>query len=230
MLNKLKSISKTILIILVIIFLAWGLTRLRDCGKPKPQVSPTEATQDSRIERKEYTPVSIPIIKDKPPVKQENLPIPKEQVKTTIVVKTHTPEGTGPVTADVTLVIDKQDKVYLTKDSPQEVKVTSVTWKPKVFELGHRFSYTFAYNFEGTYHCLSYNPVRIGKFYIGADLGMGTRDEVITGYMVGVSVKYPIFSIISAPGESSRLDALVVLGRDFLGERIYVGFGFSFGN
>lgn len=207
-----KRIFKLILIF-SLIWLLGSLALYRQCNKPLPEVDKNDYLLPSDTYRPPI--IKLPFTKDKAPVKEKFLPIPKKDVKTTIVIKD---PGSG--TGKVTIIIDKKGKIYKSTDTPEDVKIEVTHWKPKLFEIKPRFSYVLAYR-DQVYHCLSLNVLRVGKFYLGGEVGVSMSDYDFDGYLLGVSGKYHFMTLDFATGQ--KITAFAVLGYDFLCKKAYVG-------
>jgi hypothetical protein len=211
-----KNVSKVFKIIAIIsaVLLLGSIVLQKRCDKPVPEVAQNEYL----LPAEKYTPplVKIPLLtKDKPPVSKANLPIPKKDVKTTIVVKNPIPGA-----RDITLVIDKEGKIYKSKDTPEDAKIEVTTWKPRLFDVKPRFGYSGVYS-DQFYHCLSLDVIRIGKFYAGGEVGISLSGSDIDGYLLGLSGKYHFATLGFVGG--GRIDVLATLGWNFLDKRAYAG-------
>ena len=151
--------------------------------------------------------IKIPFItKDKQPIPNEELPVPKKEVDKTITITLPDKK--------IDLVIDKKGEVYPTKTVPSEVKISVTTWKPKLFEFGWKFGYSGVFDGQVTYHCLSLDALRLGRFSFGSEIGVGGN---VNKLLIGLSGKYQILEITQT-GKIS-----VVGGWNFIGNRAYVG-------
>jgi len=221
--SKVWSILSKTLLLLAVLFIIWGLIALQHWHKKRAVVAPSGSEgHDYKITEKIYTPpiVKLPFIKDKQPIKDDMLPISKENVSKTIGITM--PAEKGEVKLE--LVVDKKGNVYKTKDFPEGVEVVVTKWQSKLIEFGITFSYSLACTFKGSvFHCLSVDVVRIGNLLLGADAGLGVKQSYVSGYLVGLSGKYKLL-VLGTPSETSKGVVLSGLfGRDFLEERFYVG-------
>lgn len=171
------------------------------------------------VEKEKFTipTVKLPFVKSKQPIKDEDLPIPKKDVATTIkIVPNNLPPGIK--MGEVKLVIDKKGNVYRTKDTPDTVKIEVVEWKPKLISLDFNLGYSLVYNGE-TFHCLSLDVLRIWKLHFGGDIGIHTNfefKEFLAGPSVGIK-----FGEVKIFGLKTELD--LTFGKDFLNQKFYGG-------
>lgn len=171
------------------------------------------------VEKKTYTPppVKIPFVRDKQPIKSEDLPIPKKEVATTIkIVPNDLPPGIK--MGEVKLIIDKKGNVYKAKDTPDNIKIEVVDWKPKLISLNFDLGYSFVYNGE-SFHCLSLDILRVWIFHFGGEIGTHVNlefKEFLAGPSVGVKI-----GEIKFLGLKTNID--LTFGKDFLNQKFYGG-------
>jgi len=202
-----KKIFKLI-IIFSIIWLIGSIILYKQYKKPMPEVAENEYLLPSEI----YKPplIKIPFIKDKAPVSKANLPIPRKDVKTTIVVTSPVPDA-----KKITLIVDKKGKVYKSKDTPKDVEIKVTHWKPPFFGLQNKWGVGIAMDIPPDLSfILSWDTIRIWRLYFGVDLGTNFTDYGFTDFWVGTSVKYKIL-------KNNNLFALA--GYNWIEKVLYVG-------
>jgi len=223
--SKVWSILSKTLLLLAVLFIIWGLIALQHWYKKRAVVAPGGSEgHDYKIVEKIYTPpiVKLPFTKDKQPIKDDMLPIPKESVLKTIGITV--PAEKGEVKLE--LVVDKKGNVYKTKDFPEGVEVVVTKWQSKLIKFGITFSYSLACTFKGSFfHCLSVDVVRVGNLSLGVDAGLGVGQSYISGYLVGLSGKYKLLALSS---HKTNFTLSGLFGRDFLHERFYAGLNLRF--
>ena len=210
--NKLKKIGKIIAIISAVLLLG-SIILHKQCDKPLQE--PTK--NEHLIQPEKYTlPVfDVPFLTKKAPVKKRNLPIPKKDVRTTIVV-----ENPIPGARDITIVIDKKGKVYRSKDTPEDVEIKVTTWKPALFGLQSSWGIGIAMDIPPDLSfILSWDTIGIWKLYFGVDLGAKLTEYGLKDAWLGISVKYKIL-------RNNNLFALV--GYNWMNKTPYVGVSLRF--
>lgn len=180
-----KKIFKIIAIISVILLLG-SIALHKKCDKPLQEPDINEYLLQSDTYRPPI--VKLPFTKDKAPVKKKYLPIPKKDVKTTIIVKSPVPGA-----RDITLIVDKKGKIYRSKDTPEDVKIEVTHWKPALFGLQNKWGIGIIMDIPPDLSfALSWDPIRIWKLHFGLDLGIKMEDQRIQEFWLGASVKYRI--------------------------------------
>lgn len=175
-----------IIMIVALVWLLGSIALYKACDKPLQEPDINEYLLQSDTYRPPI--VKLPFTKDKAPVKKEYLPIPRKDVKTTIIVKSPVPSA-----RDITLIVDKKGKVYRSKDTPEDAKIEVTHWKPALFGLQNEWGIGVIMNIPPDLSfALSWDPIRIWKLHFGLDLGAKFSNYGLTKAWVGVSVKYRI--------------------------------------
>lgn len=205
--KKIKKIFIAIAIIAAVL-LVGSIILHKQCNKPLQQIDKNEYLLPSETYRPPI--VKIPFTKDKVPVSKRNLPIPKKDVRTTIVVK-------NPVLGaeDITIVIDKKGKIYKSKDTPGDIKIEVTEWKPALLGLQSKVGVGMVVGIPPDLSfALSWDAIRIWKLHLGLDLGVKFIDYKLTDPWVGTSVKFKIL-------RNNNLFALA--GYNWMDKTPYVG-------
>lgn len=183
---KIKKVFKIIAIISAILLLG-SVVLYKKCDKPLQEVAKNAYLLPSGS----YQPplVNIPFLtKGKAPVSKMNLPIPKRDVKTTIIVKNPVPGA-----KDITIIVDKKGKVYRSKDTPKDTKIEVTHWKPALFGLQNEWGIGVIMKIPPDLSfALSWDVIRIWKLHFGMDLGAKITNYGLTDAWIGTSVKYRI--------------------------------------
>lgn len=175
--------------IVALVWLLGSIALYRVCDEPlrEPDINAYLLQSDT------YRPpiIKIPFVKDKAPVSKKNLPIPKKDVRTTIVV-----ESTVPDARNITLIVDKKGKVYRSKDTPEDVKIRVTHWKPAFFGLQNKWGVGIIMDIPPDISfALSWDPIRIWKLHFGLDLGIRPASaHSFEDAWIGTSVKFRILS------------------------------------
>lgn len=212
----LKRYLVTACVILLILAVVFAIFKIRSC-REKVIEKAIELEGNASIPEGVYRPpvVEIPFIRNKnQPVKERDLPIPKKNIEKTISVKL---SGARPL--NFSLVVDKKGHIYKTKDSPKDVEINIVKWKPKLLEFRVRPGYSLAYS-NGLYHCLSLDLMRIWEIYFGADIGLGVKEQHVRDFLFGMSAKGKIFTLRFS---KVKADVSLVLGWNLLSNKTYFG-------
>ena len=162
--------------------------------------------------------IKLPFQKNKQPVKQEDLPIPKEKVSKSISIALTGVEKNKSIKFD--LVVDKKGHLYETKNVPKNVVIKTTIWKQKFISPGFRFGYTIAFS-GGFYHCLSLDYLRIWKIYLGSEIGLKIGEGVLNELLIGLSLKYRFASLVFEGG--SPIDVSLTTGFNFINYLPYGG-------
>lgn len=206
---KLIAISSAILLFLSIC----GVFNKQHQEKPLNLELPNKY----QIQEEKYNPPIIPIlIKDKQPIKDEYLPIPKKDIAKTITIET---PDTGLGLDKFTLVISKEGDIYKTTDFPEDVQVKITAWKPRLFSIKPTVGYTLIIH-PSTYHCLTLDMLRIYETYIGVDAGIHIENQEIMDYLLGFSMKT---RIIIFKFLKTDIKLMITTGYDILNKNIYLG-------
>jgi len=215
-LSIVNNILRSGLLLILVLALIWGVIQLQKCNEPK-----VETPSSPAIKKEVYRPpvVKTPITPDKPPVEKKKLPIPSELVKRTIELKTETLEGR---TINIILVEDKKSNFYTV--AGQEVKVTITEWKPKLIAPEFKFGYSLVAS-NKIYHCLSLDYIRVWRFYLGSEIGVGVKNRYFDDYLIGLSLKYKIWEL--SDNKNSYLFSLTA-GYNFLNSKPYIGINLKF--
>lgn len=181
MINKIKRILMGIGVIGIIFGLIW---LQRSCPKRQQRAG----QQDYLIEEETYRrpTINIPILVPQPPVAKKLLPIPSQTIKKTIEIEVPPSEDL----TKVTLIIDKEDRIFTTKDTPKDVVIKATTWKPRLFAFDFKFGYTLAFDGHNLSHCLALDYFRIHKFYFGSDIGVAMSEQEFQLKLIGLAVRY----------------------------------------
>ena len=185
MVITIKKVAKIVAIISAVLLLG-SIVLHKKCDKPLQEPTKNEYLLPSDTYRPPI--IKIPFTKDKAPVSKKNLPIPKKDVRTTIVVKNPVPGA-----KDITIVIDKKGKVYRSKDTPEDVEIKVTTWMPTLFGLQSKWGIGITMDIPPDLSfTLSWDTIRIWKLHLGVDLGVKLEDQGVAGIWLGTSVKYKI--------------------------------------
>lgn len=156
--------------------------------------------------------VRLPFTKNRQPIKDSDLPIPKKDIDKIIVI-----EGGAKI------VIDKKGKIYRSKDTPQDIRIDVTRWQPKFLDFETKFGYALIFSKE-TYHCISIDLFRIWKVHIGPEVGaLNSRWE--PKWFLGVSGKYR-FGGLDLFGLKANFLALA--GWSFTEKNFYGGLSLKF--
>jgi len=208
-----KKIGKTSAIISVVLFAAIFLFHDRCPDKPRKMIP----IQETAIEEEIYRPpiIKIPFItKDRQPIKDKDLPIPKKDIAKTI-------EIIQPKSKEAVVIIDKKGKIYKSKDTPKEVEIKVTTWKPRLFEVKPQVGFTGALTIYplDLYPCLSLDILRIWKLYFGGDLGVKIERGRFTDVFYGIAARYMILP---------KNNIFATAGWEFKHKTIYIGLTLRF--
>lgn len=206
--EKIKKIAKIIAIISAVL-LVGSIVLHKKCDKPLQEVAKNAYLLPSGS----YQPplVNIPFLtKGKAPVSKVNLPIPRKDVKTTIIVKNPVPGA-----KDITIIVDKKGKVYRSKDTPEDARIEVTHWKPALLGLQSKWGIGVAIDIPPDLSfTLSWDIIRIWRLHFGADLGGRLADYGFADFWIGTSVKYKIL-------KNNNLFALA--GYNWINKTPYVG-------
>ena len=185
------------------------LIAARSCRPTPPATPAAPELPGVTVTRETYTPpvVRLPFSKAKSPVPAEKLPIPKEDVRTSIVI---TPPGGGAPTA---IIVDKRgDMIPIA--APPGTTLTIVKWRAPLLGVKHHFSLGLVYC-ERPALVLSYDPVRIWRFRLGLDAGIYSDRKTA---FAGASIKFHALTI-----QELRLQIHAVAGYEVMKRIVYVG-------
>lgn len=179
-----------------------------------------EATgKDYKVPEKTYTPpiIKLPFTKDKQPIPNERLPIPKKQIAKTIEITT---EPGAPNKIDI--IIDKKGQIYLPKDIPQTVHVVATAWKPKFIDFSIAPSAGLMADSQNLYASFSLTVIRIGRLNLGGTAGIPIYTKA-TGlrFLLGPSLSYPIMET----SIDSNIKINIVTGYNLVNKSIFGGVG-----
>ena len=198
--------------IALIIGTALALGSLRRCRDEVPVFEPSAGGLAAPLPAAHYAPpiIKLPFVKTHQPVVDANLPIPASRVRETIVLKPSVQES------PITLVIDRRGEIYTSNDTPAETSIAVTRWRPPVIEFCNRFSAGILIS-DNAYVALGYDPLKIWRFYFGADIGRSLVDSAL---IIGTAVRFRITGT-----EPDRLNVTVSVGNDWARSKLYVGIG-----
>jgi len=211
--SKLKKIGIIIAIISAALLLG-SIVLHKQCDKPVQEITENEYLLQPKVYKAPL--IKIPFIKAKrQPVKDKDLPIPKRNVRTTIIV-----ENPVPGARDITLVIDRKGKVYRSKDTPEDARIEVTEWKPALFGLQSKWGIGVTMDIPPDLSfALSWDTIRIWKLHFGVDVGVKFASYGFTDFWVGTSMKYKIL-------KNNNLFALV--GYNWTDKAPYIGVSLRF--
>lgn len=213
---KIKKICIVAGVLSALFLATYFFISIQKCSdKPVQQV----AKNENLITEETYRPpiVKIPFTKSpKQPIKDKDLPIPKKDVDKTIEITV----PPSPKPKKIKIVIDKDGKIYKSKDTPKDIKIEVTKWRPRLIDIKPRFGYSLVYQGQA-YHCLTLDVLRIGKFYAGGEAGISMNNYDLDGYLLGLSGKYHCLTFDFFGG--AKIYAFAALGYNFLDKKIYAG-------
>jgi len=220
-LTILKCIKGIVGLIIGILIIAFVVNLLHDKGDPG--LIPLPQENKHRIMEMTYRPpiISLPWQKDKAPIKEEKLPIPKKRVDKVIQIEVPIPGSEETITTEI--IIDKKGEVYKATDTPEDTRIKVTKYKPRLFDLDFRLGYSCVVS-DHIYHCLSFDYLRAGRFYLGSEFGIAQKGNSVGGkYLIGLSLKYKIFEI-GDWNKSGGVGFNAVAGWNLMGNMVYGGF------
>lgn len=206
-----KKIFKIIAVISVVL-LVGSVALHKQCDKPI-QIEPDN---EFKLPVEIYRPplVKLPWKSHQKPVAARKLPIPTKDIDKTISIG-----------ENVVLIIDKKGDIYTTKDTPEDIPIKVVVWKPKALAFESKWGATLAITTEpDMYFCLSWSFFRVGGVHIGVDVGINT-DSFNSGIidkealLLGIAGRYKILK---------KNEIYLSAGWEFTHKTVYLGFTIIF--
>ena len=192
-LTILKLIQGVAGLIIGILIIAFVINLIHD--KSDPGLIPLPQGDDYQIIEETYREpiVSLPWQKDKAPIKEDKLPIPKKKVDKVIQIEVPIPGSEEVITTEI--IIDKKGEVYKATDTPEDTKIKVTKYQPRFMDFDFRFGYSCVVS-DSVYHCLSFDYLRAGRFYLGSEFGLPQKGNGIgSTYLIGLSIKYRVCEI-----------------------------------
>ena len=180
----------------LVVLLVCGLSYLKRCSDRSVKGFENEYLIETEVYRPPI--IKLPFVKYKTPVPVDVLPILKEEVDTSIVV-TVPPSD---MSVKIGIIIDKEGRVFKTKDTPDNVIIEITKWKEPFAAPEIQFGLTLTYS-QDAYAGLSVDLLRVWKLLLGSDLRISQDRRS----MAGLHVRYKIITV----------------GYDFLNGRAYIG-------
>jgi len=211
-----KIVKKTGLTLLIVIAIAsiFVIQKCRD--RTPPELRENEYLLETEVYRPPI--IKLPFVKDKQPVKDKDLPIPKEEVSKSIAIETGIP-GSRPIE----IVIDKKGNVYKTKDTPEDVKITVTDWKPRPIQFDMSLGYTIALSEGKVYHCVAVDLITLyERLSLGVDAGISPRAGSIGDYLIGIAGRYRVLDLSFSKSDHA-LSLSITGGYDLLHGKGYIG-------